>query len=301
MNAGFQRIGQLAGIGRILAPALLAIGAAQTAQAQDAPAPFATFHSASEAILNDPHDLAFGPDGRLHVADKFGSRIAVLDPETLELVDSYGDGLLPNVHDISFGPDGKAYVAVTGLNSVAVFAYSDGAATGEGVLGTFPRTEGALAHSNGRLYVMASGSGDLIAVDGDEIVAMASGMPGAHDVEEAPDGSIWVADNFGRRLVRFSPDLEQLQVIDGLHYGFVGPRYLSVDPFGQLVVADQDAHRVLLIDPVGDRLLGVIGSGEPGLGPNLLDDPEGVASREGEYFFSDSDNNRIVKYVVVLN
>ena len=35
-----------------------------------------------------------------------------------------------------------------------------------------------------------------------------------------------------------------------------------------------------MIDPnVGDQgsLVGVIGSGSPGLGPNLFDDPEGVA------------------------
>ncbi|WP_068119481.1 Vgb family protein [Tropicimonas marinistellae] len=284
-----------------LAGFCLALLPVLAASAQDSTAPFASFHSASEAILNDPHDLAFGPDGRLYVADKFGSRIAILDPDTLELVGTFGDGFLPNVHDISFGPDGKAYVAVTGSSAVAVFSFSDGTATSEGLLGTFPRTEGALAHSNGRLYVMASGTGELVAIESNEVVASASGMPGAHDVEEAPDGTIWVADNFNRRLVRFSQDLERLQVLQGPKYGFIGPRYLAVDAFGQLVVADQDAHRVLLIDPDQDRLLGVIGTGIPGEGVNLLDDPEGVAVRDDAYYFADSDNNRIVKYVVVLN
>ncbi|SNT00236.1 NHL repeat-containing protein [Tropicimonas sediminicola] len=279
----------------------LALLAAVPAAAQEAPAPFATFDSASEPVLNDPHDLAFGPDGRLYVADKFGSRIAVFDPETLDLLETFGDGLLPNVHDISFGLDGRAYVAVTGLGAVAIFDLSSGTPESQGLLGAFPRTEGALAHSNGRLYVMASGTGVLMAVEGEEVVATAGGMPGAHDVEEAPDGSIWVADNFNRRLVRFSTELEQLQVLDAPHYGFVGPRYLAIDDFGQLVVADQDAHRVLLIDPAADRLLGAIGTGTPGLGPNLLDDPEGVAVRGSTYYFADSDNNRIVKYVVVLN
>ena len=56
------------------------------AVAQEAP-PFAAFDLASEAVLNDPHDLAFGPDGRLYVADKFANRIAVFDPETLELIE----------------------------------------------------------------------------------------------------------------------------------------------------------------------------------------------------------------------
>ena len=76
---------------------------------------------------------------------------------------------------------------------------------------------------------------------------------------------------------------------------------MDVDPDGQLFVADQDAHRVLKIDPLSEAVLGVIGTGLPGHGPNLLDDPEGVAIRGAEYFFANSDNNRIVKYVVALN
>ncbi len=272
------------------------------AHGEDGSHPFATYHSASEPVLNDPHDLAFGPDGRLYVADKFGARIAILDPETLAFEGAFGEGLLPNVHDISFGPDGLAYVAVTGLNAVALFSLNAYGAKSEGMLAPFPRTEGALAHSNGRLYVMASGTGELVALEGETVISSAGGMQGAHDVEEAPDGSIWVADNFNRRLVRFSEELEQLQVLEGPRYGFVGARYLAVDDeYGHLVVVDQDAHRALLIDPNEERVIGVIGSGSPGLGPNLFDDPEGVAVREGTYFFSDSDNNRIVKYVVALN
>lgn len=149
---------------------------------------------------------------------------------------------------------------------------------------------------------MASGTGELVAVtDREHVVAGASGMAGAHDVAEAPDGTIWVADNFQRRLVQFTPELEQIRVISGPQYGFVGPRYMDVEPSGILVVADQDAHRILKIDPISEAVLGIIGIGTPGEGPNLFDDPEGVAVRGSEYYFADSDNNRIVKYIVALN
>lgn len=281
---------------RLLVLALIVLAAPGFAQS-----PFASFDTASEPVLNDPHDLEIGPDGRLYVADKFAGEVAVLDPDTLEVVETFGDGLLFGVHDISFGPDGKAYVAVTGTGSVAVYNFGTGAPVLEATFGPFPRTEGALAHSNGRLYAMASGTGQLFAVEGDQLVGAASGMPGAHDVAEAPDGSIWVADNFQQRLVRFSEDLQQLQVLDDPKYGFIGPRYLDVDEFGRLIVADQDAHRVLMIDPVSGDLLGVIGDGSPGLGPGKLDDPEGVEVSGNAYYFSDSDNNRIVKYVVIIN
>ncbi|MFA3920511.1 hypothetical protein [Ruegeria hyattellae] len=75
---------------------------------------------------------------------------------------------------------------------------------------------------------------------------------------------------------------------------------MDVGTDGLLVVADQDAHRIAKIEPLGGEALGVIGTGLPGKGPNLFDDPEGVAIRGAEYFFADSDNNRIVRYVVAI-
>lgn len=277
---------------------------AAPALAQETPPPFASFDLASEAVLADPHDLAFGPDGMLYVADKFGSRIAVFDPETLELIGMLGEGWLPNVHDISFGPDGSVAVAVTGRGAVAI--YEDlGVLKDEPDIGvSAPGTEGALLHSNGDLYATAGSLGALVRYRNLEVVSAIDGHPGAHDVAEGPDGSIWVADNGNRQLVRYSPELELLQVIDHVKFGFFGPRYLDVDDFGRLVVADQDAHRILLIDPEGPNggtLLGVLGDGTPGMGPNKFDDPEGVAVDGSRFYFSDSDNNRIVRYSVVLN
>lgn len=235
------------------------------------------------------------------MADKFGDRIVILDPETLEFIDSFGDGEVPGVHDISFGPDGTAYAAATGANSVVSFFFTDGTAAMNYTQSRFPRTEGVLAHSNGRLYVMASGTGQLVVVEKGTPIAAMQGMPGAHDVAEGLDGSIWVADTGRARLVQFSETLDVLTILDDAKYGFIGPRYLDVDDFGRLVVADQDAHRVLLIDPITGDLLGVIGDGNPGLGPGRFDDPEGVAVHGTTYYFSDSDNNRVVRYVLVTN
>ena len=269
-----------------------------TAQAQ---APFASFDIASEPVLNDPHDLAIGPDGRLYVADKFGDRVVVMDPDTLQIVDTFGDGELPGAHDISFSPNGKAYVAATGASAVVAYWFAEGKAQVDFALTYFPNTEGVLAHSNGMIYVMASGSGQLIAMDQGKAAHGIEGLWGAHDVAEALDGTIWVADNRRSQLVHLTPELEMIKTLNDPKYGFIGPRYLDIDDFGRLVVADQDAHRVLLIDPVTGDLLGAIGDGTPGLGINKLDDPEGVAVHGNNYYFSDSDNNRIVKYVVVTN
>lgn len=277
---------------------------AAPALAQDGPGPFASFDLASETVLADPHDLAIGPDGRLYVADKFGARIAVFDPETLELIEMLGEGHLPGVHDISFGPDGSVAVAVTSAGAVAIYEGLEVLDEPPDIGVTAPATEGALLHSNGDLYAMAGGVGALARFRDLKFVGGVEGHLGAHDVAEAPDGSIWVADNRARRLVRYSEELDLLQIVDAAKFGFLGPRYLDVTQAGHLVVADQDAHRILLIDPEGTdggTLLGVLGDGIPGMGPGKFDDPEGVAVDGNRYFFSDSDNNRIVRYSVVLN
>ena len=272
--------------------------------AQDAPAPFASFDLASEAVLADPHDLEIGPDGRLYVADKFGARIAVFDPDTLELIEMLGEGFLPGVHDISFARDGRIAVAVTGASAVVIYPSIE-ALRGRPEIGIqAPRTEGALFHSNGDLYAMASGIGALFRVRQADVLGVANGHFGAHDVVEDLDGNVWVADNNARRLVKYSPELEQLQILNHQKFGFVGPRYLDITDNGHLVVADQDAHRILLIDPNAGEdgaLLGVLGDGEPGMGPGKFDDPEGVEVDGTRFYFSDSDNNRIVRYSIVLN
>lgn len=282
----------------------IALIAAAAADAQDGPPAFASFDIASKAVLNDPHDLAFGPDGLLYVADKFGNRLVVMDPETLEIIQSIGEGALPGVHDVSFFSDGRVAIAVTGAGVVAVYDDVYQVGTRPDFVLAAPRTEGVLAHSNGQTYAMASGIGVVALYEGDSLKATAEGHPGAHDIAEDLDGNIWVADNLSRRLVKYSASLDRLGVLDGPKFGFVGPRYLDVDDFGRLVVADQDAHRVLLIDPDGPdggTLIGVLGDGVPGIGANKFDDPEGVVARGSRYFFSDSDNNRIVRYSVVLN
>ena len=266
--------------------------------------PFASFDLASEGILGDPHDLAIGPDGRLYVADKLNARIAVLDPETLEFIEELGAGFLPTVRDISFGPNGEVAVAVTGASAVAVYEDLAALSAPPDIGVRAPGTEGALYHSSGRIYAMASGLGALVAFDDLQPVNGVEGHLDAPDVAAAPDGTIWVGDNRMRRLVRYSQDLERLQVIDADKFGLVGPRYMDFTETGLLVVADQDMHRILLIDPEGPdggTLLGVLGDGTPGIGPNKFDDPEGVAVSGNRYFISDSDNNRIVRYSVVLN
>lgn len=277
---------------------LLALAA--PAWAEDPP-PFAAFDGASAPFLSDPHDLTIGPDGRLYVADKLAGRVAILDPDTLELVGEFGGGALPGVRDVSFTPEGLAAVAVTGLGQVLVFDLSQDPPALIRALEA-PGTEGALAHSNGRIYAMIGAACSIGAYEGEDLVAGIRIPCGGHDLAEGPDGSIWAPDLRGGRVLRFSPDLDHLGWVGGPAAGLVGPRYLTADSAGRLAVADQDGHRIVLIDPEAGpngAVVGAIGTGMPGMGPGLFDDPEGAASDGNRYWFSDSDNNRVVRYAVV--
>jgi DNA-binding beta-propeller fold protein YncE len=277
---------------------LLALAA--PAAAQGLP-PFAAFDGASAPFLSDPHDLTIGPDGRLYVADKLAGRVAILDPETLVLVGAFGGGALPGVRDVSFTPDGLAAVAVSGLGQVLVFDIAQDPPALVRTLAA-PGTEGVLAHSNGRIYAMIGAACSIGAYDAEDLVAAIRIPCGGHDLAEGLDGSIWVPDLRGGRVLRFSPELDYLGWVGGPEAGLIGPRYLTMDPAGRLAVADQDGHRIVLIDPEGGpngAVIGAIGTGMPGMGPGLFDDPEGAASAGARYWFADSDNNRVVRYAIV--
>ena len=60
-------------------------------------------------------------------------------------------------------------------------------------------------------------------------------------------------------------------------------------------MADKYAHQIKILDRDG-TLLKVIGSGRGELGPGVFDRPEGVEILGSTVWFSDTYNDRIVKY-----
>ena len=82
-----------------------------------------TYIAASSVALDNPHDLKLSPDGRfLYVADVGNNRVAILDPQTLELRGEFGAGHQSGTHDIDFDNRGRAYVADTHNNRVLIYA-----------------------------------------------------------------------------------------------------------------------------------------------------------------------------------
>lgn len=257
----------------------------------------ATFIAASDVDLGNPHDIKLSPDGRhLFVSDVDNDRVVVLDADTLALVDAFGADHQNGTHDVDFDAQGRLYVADTHNHRVGIYRLDGtrGALVGE-LKGKLSKPEGVLVHPNGRVYVTGAGSGNIVAFAGDKAVAQAGGLSAPHDIELAPNGDLWIADAGNDRLVRMTPELEVVALLDDRGYAFAGPRYLDVLADGTLIVADKYAHSVKVIAPDG-RLVATLGDGRAGRGPAKFRTPEGVEVRGDTLWIADSGNDRIVKY-----
>ncbi len=258
------------------------------------------FVTASAQLYAKPHDLVLAPDGRhLYVADNDNDRIAVLDPQDLALLGVFGEDEVRAPHDVAFDTRGRLLVADTGNSRIAIYQVngSEGRLRGE-IRGAIRRPEGVAIHPNGRVYATGTRSGNLEAFEDGKPVGEAGGFSSPHDLAVAPDGRLWIADANNDRLVVMSPDLQVLGTVEGAAYDFDGPRYLDFDAAGRIYVADKNSHQIKVLAPDAS-LIFTLGSGRGELGPGKFDRPEGVAIRGADVWFSDTYNDRIVRYRIV--
>ncbi len=260
----------------------------------------ATFLAASDVDLDNPHDVKLSPDGtRLFVSDVGNDRVVVLDAESLALLGHFGAEEQTGTHDVDFDAEGRLYVADTHNHRIAIYELegADGKLIGD-LTGGVRKPEGVLVGRDGRVYVTGAGTGNLVVYRRGTVERETGGLSAPHDLEFAPNGDVWVADAANDRMVRMSPDLEAKTVLKGATYDFSGPRYLDVAADGTLVVADKYSHSVKVIAEDG-TLLGVIGDGDSGEGPQKFRTPEGVELRGDIAWIADSGNDRIVKYRII--
>ena len=259
----------------------------------------AIFEHGSTIPLDNPHDLKLSPDGRyLMVSDVGNDRIAILDPDSLELLGQFGSDHQSGTHDIDFDDEGLAYVADTHNNRVAIYSLQGLQAKLIGELGDSIRgPEGVLCHPNGMVYVAGAWSGNVVAYQDGKKIAELKGLSAPHDLEVAENGDIWLADAGNNRLLLLSPSLEIKQELSGEPVNFSGVRYLDLMKDGTLIAADKYTHSVKFISPDG-RLLLQLGDGNPAKGVNRFATPEGVEVRDNTVWISDSGNDRVVRYQI---
>lgn len=261
----------------------------------------ATFLAASAVDLDNPHDLKLSPDGEyLFVSDVGNNRVAILDPETLKMVDQFGADHQSGTHDVDFDAEGRAYVADTHNGRVTIYSLAGTKAKLVGELKErLSGPEGVLVHPNGRVYVAGAWSNNVVAYQDGKVVKELKGLSSPHDLERTPSGDIWLADAGNDRMLLLSPNLEIKREWKGAPYDFDGVRYQDILPDGTVIAADKNNHQIKFIAADG-RVLLVLGSGSADKGPGLFTTPEGVEVRGDTLWISDSGNDRVVKYRFTL-
>ena len=258
--------------------------------------------AASAENLGEPHDIVLSPDGtRLYVADNANDRIVVLDPDSLVELGVFAEGEVAAPHDVVFDAEGRLLVADTGNHRIAVYAVEKAGGRLVGALeGRIRAPEGVAVHPDRRVFATGARSGNLVVFENGEVVAEIGGFSSPHDVEFDASGRAWVADAANDRMVRLNDSLEIDMVLVGEPYAFDGPRYMDFDETGRLYVADKYSNQIKIIAPDGS-LLQVLGTDRAGKGEGVFDRPEGVEIRGNDVWFSDTYNDRIVRYRVTAH
>ena len=256
-----------------------------------------TLMAASAENLAHPHDIVLSPDGaHLFVADNDNHRIAVLDANTLAEIGTFGDGELAAPHDVVFDVEGRLLVADTRNHRIAVYAISgSGGRLIGSIEGRVRSPEGVGVDGSGRVFATGAGSGNLVVYEDGKVVAEIGGFSSPHDVEFDSSGRVWVADASNDRMVRLNAALAIDRELSGSPYGFSGPRYMDFDSAGRLYVADKYSNQIKIIAPDG-TLLKVLGTSRSGKGSGVFNRPEGVEIRGRDLWFSDTYNDRVVRY-----
>ena len=164
--------------------------------------------------------------------------------------------------------------------------------------------DGSLRHSFGSHCSLDQGaSAECLDADGAGPLELGDGQFNEPwGVAVGADATIFVADTWNHRIQafdrtggwiakwgRFGSPKEDSAGTDQLV--FFGPRGLSIDALGRLVVADTGNKRLVVFDHQGAFLFDV---GTPGVGPDQLDEPVGLAGDlNGTLLVADAWNRRV--------
>ena len=214
---------------------------------------------ARKAQLCQPHSIAFGPDGKLYIADIGNHRIRRYDPDT-DLIETWGgsgkkgmtlDGSAIGEVDL-YGPRAMVF----DKDGSMILALREGNAL-------YRITDGHVAHLAGT---------SKFGYEGDRGPASAARLAGPKGLAVAENGCIYLADTESHTVRCVFPDGTIDTVLgDGTEHdgpdgdpatcGLARPHGVHVDAQNRLWVGDSDNHRIRCL-PLGD-------DGRP------LSDPEG--------------------------
>lgn len=225
--------------------------------------------SPRQASLNLPHEIRFGPDGKLYIVD-MGNHVirrADLGAHRIETIAGTGrpgyagDGgpatqaTLKQPHSIQFGPDGKLYICDIGNHAIRVIDLDTG------LISTF-----------------AGGKPPGPTIDGSQLMDATFNGPRSMDFDK--HGNMWLATREGNQVFRIDMTTRKVHHVAGTgEKGFTGhggspkgarlsgPKGIAIDSHGHVWLADTESHSVRRISADERTIELIAGTGEAGDGP----------------------------------
>lgn len=263
---------------------------------------------AMKAEFNGMHNLAVAPDGTIYLADTFNNCIRKYDPAAKKVEAFAGTGKK------GFSGDGGPAAKAEFSSTICIALTADG----------------------GKIYVADIGNKRVRAIDTKTCVVSTvagngkAGVP--KDGELAKDaplvdpravavdakGNVYILERGGHslRVVDFEGKIKTVAGTgkagkggDGgpaLSAAMSGPKFLSIDRDGSVLIADTENHQIRRYTPGKETMELVAGTGKKGKGgvdgdPKQveLSRPHGISAhpKTGELYIADSDNNRVLKIV----
>lgn len=261
---------------------------------------------ATEATFNGMHSLAVGPEGIVYLADTWNNRVRTYVPAQRVIAPFAGTGKkafsgdggpaanaeFGGIYSVAFNPD----------RSVMVLADLDN------------RRIRAVSMKTGIVTTVAGNGKRGIPQDGE----LASEQPLVDPRAAAMDGqgNLYVLERSGHAL-RVVDTSGRITTVAGtgkagsagangpaLQTQLNGPKHLTIDTDGSVLLADTENHRILRYLPREGKMELVAGTGKKGTrgldgDPKQAEfhQPHGVIRhpKTGEIYISDSSNNRILK------
>jgi len=256
------------------------------------------------ARFNGMHSLVVAPSGEVYLADTWNNRVRKIDPQGKSIEAFAGTGTkgfsgdggparsaeFGGIYCLAFDPQAsRMYLADLDNRRIRMIDMQSGIVTtvaGNGASGE--PADGALAR-------------EAPLVDPRAVAADARGN--VYILERKGD-ALRVVDSGGRIRTLIGKSVAELVDEEGrTPRPLKGPKHLSIDHDGNVLIADTENHLIRKYIVGERRLVNIAGSGKGGNGgiggsplAAELKQPHGVYEHaSGEIFISDSSNDRVVK------
>lgn len=207
-----------------------------------------------------PHDVAVTGDGQVVITGMFTHRLYVLDPATGRMSEVAIPVERSNPRAIEIDRAGNWWVVLGGPNrlgryepatgqwktfDVGMYAHSVALdADGRGYAnGHFTRDPELIAAAD-----PATGQVRKFELPRHPTMAAEAGGPIPYEIRAAPDGTIWMSELQGNRLIALDPN-SGVTTVHEMHTAVSGPRRFDIDARGVLWIPAYSSNELVRYDP----------------------------------------------------